>query len=35
LSLHGDAGAITHAKAADMTAAGKSRKARKHKSAAG
>jgi transcriptional regulator with XRE-family HTH domain len=35
LSLHGDAGAITQAKPAQVAAAGKSRKTRKHKGASG
>jgi transcriptional regulator with XRE-family HTH domain len=35
LSLHGDSGAVTHAKPAEVLAAGKSRKTRKHKSASG
>jgi transcriptional regulator with XRE-family HTH domain len=35
LSLHGDAGAVTQAKPAQVAPAGKSRKTRKHKSASG
>jgi transcriptional regulator with XRE-family HTH domain len=35
LSLHGDAGALTQAKPAEVARAGKSRRTRKHKSASG
>jgi hypothetical protein len=35
LSLHGDAGAVTHARPAELVPLGKSRKTRKHKSASG